>query len=357
MVFHFQKLECYFFQNESDEDLEDVPSTSIIDMIPQASCQNHETQIEVDGAFVYKATVVKNIFCSNPLSRDRLRRIRGMTKFTDSDKTSEAIDSSLMAGDPILVNVKGKLQISKIEVIKRANRKVKFLSVEDLDNQNVQIEACFMKMETIGDQYVWDGSFIGEKLSVLGSCCFAIKPSIKEINGKLTFCFDKQFILDLNVSVTLESERLSHSLASTSNQQSSAKTAKKHLLDCFICKKKVALAAMRKHVGEHILKQNVNDCNTCGFCGRNVCENILKRSSRKAGVDYFKVQSNCPYFVEWKKKPVFSTRNPCTNQLVACSKCNASIWTYNAESHYSSVHPQVEYQSLVSQEEIEKMMK
>ena len=78
-------------------------------------------------------------------------------------------------------------------------------------------------------------------------------------------------------------------------------------------------------------------------------------TSHKAGVDYFKVQSNCPYFVEWKKTPTFSNRNPCSNRVVACSKCNASIWTYNASHHFSQVHPGVEFANLVSPQETQKM--
>ncbi|MCH2406290.1 MAG: hypothetical protein MK200_08885, partial [Nitrosopumilus sp.] len=78
---------------------------------------------------------------------------------------------------------------------KKANRKVKMISAEDISNQNISIDAFIMKMECLDNEYVWTGSFVGEKLKAAGTSCFAIKPTLKEVNGMLTFCFDKQFIL------------------------------------------------------------------------------------------------------------------------------------------------------------------
>ena len=56
-------------------------------MIPQEPIEKHDVQVE-DGRYVYKATIVKNIFCSEPMSRDRLRKVRGTTKYTNSAENS-----------------------------------------------------------------------------------------------------------------------------------------------------------------------------------------------------------------------------------------------------------------------------
>ena len=85
------------------------------------------------------------------------------------------------------------------------------------------------------------------------------------------------------------------------------------------------------------------------------CENKLKKSSTRGSQSFFKVQSNCHYFVEWKKKPTFSGRNPCSNHLKSCSICKADVWTYNAKYHYSECHAEIEYPVFVSEEEIKKM--
>ena len=63
------------------------------------------------------------------------------------------------------------------------------------------------------------------------------------------------------------------------------------------------------------------------------------------------------HYVKWTKTPVFSTKNSCLNHLVKCPApgCGASIWTYNAQYHYTERHPDVEYTKMVSDEEIIKM--
>ena len=83
---------------------------------------------------------MKSLFSSNPLSRDRLKKVRGLTKFTDEGTSvnsdgQQAIESSLMVGDPFLVKVKNRLKIAKIEAIRVANRKVKTIKLMPLTNQ------------------------------------------------------------------------------------------------------------------------------------------------------------------------------------------------------------------------------
>ena len=97
-------------------------STSIIDMVPQAR-ESYDPQIELDGTHVYKATIVKSLFSSNPMSKDRLRRVRGMTKFTGEQSEADmSIESSIMVGDPLLIDTKGTLRVSKVIKLMKAGR-------------------------------------------------------------------------------------------------------------------------------------------------------------------------------------------------------------------------------------------
>ena len=60
----------------------------------------------------------------------------------------------------------------------------------------------------------------------------------------------------------------------------------------------------------------------------------------------------------WSKKPLYSTRNHCSNHLPHCAVCKASIWTYNMKNHYEQHHPDLEdVPELVSPQEIEQMKK
>ena len=87
--------------------------------------------------------------------------------------------------------------------------------------------------------------------------------------------------------------------------------------------------------------------NICGFCGQNSCENKLKQTSAKGDKSF--------YLVEWKKTPTFSTRNQCSNHLNLSNICEAAIWIYNANMHYSERHPEIECPQFISKEEEKKM--
>ena len=66
------------------------------------------------------------------------------------------------------------------------------------------------------------------------------------------------------------------------------------------------------------------------------------RFVKKTDTQYYKVQSNCPYFVFHSKTPRnFSSRNKCTNHLLVCPAiaCEIPIWKYYLPAHYRSAHP------------------
>ena len=91
----------------------------------------------------------------------------------------------------MLVNVKGTLRLSKIGEVEKANRKVKMITAEEINDQNVAIEKIILKMETIGNKYVWIGNILGEKFRANGAGCFAIQPTLDDVEQKLRFSFDK----------------------------------------------------------------------------------------------------------------------------------------------------------------------
>ena len=188
-----------------DGDNDDV--TSIIDYVQQPDVgagthMIHDCQVDVDGSYVYKATVMKNIFSLNPLSKDRLRRVRGMSTL-NTEETDVSIETAVMVGDPILVNIKKKVNVTQIKLIKKGGKKVKMLDVHDINNENIFIDVLVLCLEDIDNECVWKGKYIGvgEIITVSGTECFAIQPTVKNVDGSMRFCFDKQFILDLNVGI------------------------------------------------------------------------------------------------------------------------------------------------------------
>ena len=153
------------------------------------------------------------------------------------------------------------------------------------------------------------------------------------MKGHLRFAFDKQSILDLNLKIP-DRDDVAAQGTSNSSEVLNKVNSKKHMVDCFVCKRKYEPINMRKHIGHHIINEIVFGINICGFCKQDSCDNNIKTPSSKITKLFFKVESNCPYYVEWRKTPTFSTHNPCSNHLILCSICKAHIWTYNAKHHY-----------------------
>ena len=83
----------------------------------------------------------------------------------------------------------------------------------------------------------------------------------------MLYTFDKQFILDLNLentSIAIDHDQSGEnsSLSSTggkqpSNAEKSATTSegRSHIVECFICHKKINLISMRQHVDTDIINK------------------------------------------------------------------------------------------------------
>ena len=99
---------------------------------------------------------------------------------------------------------------------------------------------------------------------------------------------------------------------------------------------------MRSHVACHMLSGLIE--NVCEYCGQSTCHSILKKTRfvKKTDTQYYKVQSNSPYFVFHSKTPRnFSTRNKSTNHMLVCpaTACEIPVCKYNLPAHYRSAHP------------------
>ena len=104
---------------------------------------------------------------------------------------------------------------------------------------------------------------------------------------------------------------------------------------------------MRQHVAGHILLDHLE--NACGYCGGQCLSKLIPTNKRK-GVQYYKIDSECRYKIEFKKLPtMFSRRNKCTNILMKCRVCSHDIWKYALATHFSRVH--TEHQ-LTAEEEV-----
>ena len=113
-------------QQAEDGEEEESTSTIIIDMIPD---RTHDPLIEFENFFIHKSTVVKNMFGAKALSRDRLRRVQGLSGKMSPKEENLDIETCLAIGDPILVKNQTVLELSKVLSIKKAAKKSKLLNL------------------------------------------------------------------------------------------------------------------------------------------------------------------------------------------------------------------------------------
>ena len=104
---------------------------------------------------------------------------------------------------------------------------------------------------------------------------------------------------------------------------------------------------MRCHVGTYILKEELCGMNICGFCGRDVCNITLKKTSKKGAKLFYGIDKwDCDYFFKYgKAKKINKKSNPSTNRIERCpiKDCLANVWLYNYQHHYEAKHHNQEF--------------
>lgn len=309
----------------------DAPTSSIMDYIDEPSSRTkHDNQIEIDGEFYFKASVVRQLFDQSAASNDRLKRVRAMSRYQDDEEQQKLwLDNVIMIGDPLLADNK----ISVITKIMKSNKKIKTLSGNDLQEESVSLMIQHIELTVQEEMYVWTGKVIGKPYKVPGSKCHMIQPSLVMVDGTSCFAFDRSFITDLQVKMN---EVNGSSSGVSSRKRKAADVGEKK--ECVVCKKVCLWEKMRHHVGQHILNGDVEGENVCGYCGGS-CRTYLERSTRSKGQWHYKPNSNCQYLWELTRCPGESTSNqPCSNYVEHCRLCGECVWKYNMASHYGAKH-------------------
>ena len=226
---------------------------------------------------MYKTTCLKTISKSEELSRDRLRRVQGRTKYLGEMNGRLDVDSFLLNGDPVLIYQNGP-KIANILKISMFNKTLNQIDVSLDETQMKDIEFTLKIIDTsmVDGKLYWNGNLFGQEFKCIGENCLPIKPSI-DLNppeGLTKFYFDINLLRDMGVHLQLSRPDINAQQPHSSDQ--SVVTKK-----CYQCNKNIPLSNMRAHIAVHILRQELLSPNTCGFCGRDTCTITLKVTSRK----------------------------------------------------------------------------
>ena len=92
---------------------------------------------------------------------------------------------------------------------------------------------------------------------------------------------------------------------------------------CKLCDKTLSSKTTRRHVGMHILSDNLS--NVCGFCGLPGCLIGIACGSGCGKI----ISSNCDYKVKFSlKAATWTTKtSPCANQPVSCQIYKSIFWS------------------------------
>ena len=322
--------------NEMSETMEegDLNLSEII----QDPSQSIKPFFLIDESKVYKTTCLKTITSKQNLSKDRLRRVQGLSTYPGEKSTNCNVDAFLLNGDPVLVNHNGGPMIANVFDIIKSNLILKQIDITQDTEQMKNIELSLKVIDTIlvdGKLY-WKGSTSGELFKCVGENYLPIKPSINlnPPEGLTKYYFDMNQIRDMGVHLQLSNTE--------TNQQPKSSAESIVQKKCFKCKKVVPLSDMRCHIGTHILRNELDGPNICGFCGRDTCSIIMKKTSKKGAKQFFGIEScDCDYYFDYgRSKKINKKTNPCTNHIERCPMkgCFSNVWIYNYAIHFDEKH-------------------
>ena len=232
----------------------------------------------IDGKKVYKTSCLKAISSSEQLSKDRLRCVRGMSRYSGDKEINRGVESFLLIDDPVLVNnSKDGPIIANIAKITKSNQVLKQIDISS-DNQIKDVELTLRQIDTevIDGKLFWKGTTSSDTFKCIGDNCLPIRPSIKlnPPQGMTKYVFDISLMRGMGVHLKLSTPPSQE----TECASSASSVIKKK---CYKCKLYILLIDTRCHIAQRILKAELFDTNVCGFCGRDSCSVPLKKNIKK----------------------------------------------------------------------------
>ena len=119
----------------------------------------------------------QQIFVGCCVSKDRLRRVQGMSKDVCEKEKQLNLDDVLFRGDAVLYLEKRTPKLGSVTKIHKAGKKVKLLNGVDLHAENVSLFVKELKLEDNGTAFEWSGSHSDDReLKVPGKSCHTFQP-------------------------------------------------------------------------------------------------------------------------------------------------------------------------------------
>ena len=165
--------------------------------------------IDVNGKEVHKATVARQLYIATPLSKDRCRRVEGLSQFgTTCD--SQHDNDLVYIGDPVIVKQANRAFVANVKNIKIAQRTERSASVTLLGEESTllltvhEINLFFVvffivECDEEPGKLFWDKSYKGKSLEVSGQYVISVRPDVvvSPPPNMSMFCFNGNLVKEL----------------------------------------------------------------------------------------------------------------------------------------------------------------
>ena len=116
------------FASDLDTEL-DTSDTTIIDLLEEVADdgKKHDSQVQVNEVWFHKSTILKQTFNGCRVSKDRLRRVQGLSKHVTEKEKDLSLDDILLQGDVVIYIVKNIPILGSVSKITKGGKKVKLI--------------------------------------------------------------------------------------------------------------------------------------------------------------------------------------------------------------------------------------
>lgn len=304
---------------------------------------------EADCHTIHKASVLRQMFNGGKVSKDRLRRVRGLSYSPASSTCSSADEAmSFIVGDPFVT-------VFENVTNERVTKCLAILIARSVDDDGSTATGPVLVLEnTSGEYLVWNKQTSSKSVTVnnFAPVGFDYDPvndvtrfGVSEAASLFRLLNTDNLVKTKFDCLPYKHKDLYISVEIGLQQPSYSGTRKTDLWSCSVlnCGKEIEKKSFRSHIGSHILSGDL-PTEVCGYCGAMpACDTWLERSSGAGESKTVSANSNCLKFVKFSQKCAAKSTSTgrCTNRPEWCNAdaCKSvCVWTYNMETHYQKYH-------------------
>ena len=190
--------------NEDGDTEEELTLQELLPAMSSSNGVSHDSYASITGSPVHKSIVVKGLFSFQPLFKDRLKRVRGMSRYS-VNSTGDCISTNncIFIGDLVLGNYDCKSELAVVTKIKYRNKQITSIDPSKAEEERSIFIIKKVEITDDGEKVYFTGTLAYDEVSLPAKDCYAMAPEVCVKDGVTTYCFDKQLMLDIGVQISI----------------------------------------------------------------------------------------------------------------------------------------------------------